>query len=344
MPASQVRSKRPTQADVARLAAVSQPVVSYVLSGEGGASVAPGTRRRVLAAIDQLGYQPDRAARTLRTRKTLMIAAIIPDITNPFYPAFVRGIQDVADGKGYDVVAYNTDGDAAKERRAVAAARHGRADGIIVTPFHHEPADFAPLLAEGIAVVGLQPHRFDRAALPLDILCVDNAAAAHAVVDHLIGRGHRRIGMIAGARGTPPREGRVRGYRQALSARRLPHDPILIRGGEFTEDGGYVTMRELLTLRDRPSAVFAANDLMAMGALLAIREAGLGVPGDIAVAGLDDIPAAKLVNPPLTTVAQFPEHLGRRAAEMLFERLGGTAPASGRREEMPFALIVRESA
>jgi LacI family transcriptional regulator len=178
----------------------------------------------------------------------------------------------------------------------------------------------------------------------IDMLIVDNASAARAAVGYLIDRGHTRIGMVAGIVGTPPREGRVEGYRQALADHHIPLDEILIRAGDFTEAGGYEGMQELLKLSPRPTVVFAANDLMAMGALVALREAGIRVPDQMAIVGFDDIPAARLVHPPLTTVAQFPERLGKRAAEMLFERLGGTAPREGRRDIRECELIIRETA
>ena len=170
---------------------------------------------------------------------------------------------------------------------------------------------------------------------------MDNVAAARAAVGYLIGRGHTRIGVLDGLHG--PGGVRVRGYHQALAEHRIPADESLIREGDFKEDGGYRAMRELLELSPRPTAVFAANDMMAMGALVAIREAGLEIPGDVALMGFDDTPTTRLVTPPLTTVTQFQEKLGRRAAEMLFERLDGTAPEHGRYEEMPYELIVRES-
>jgi DNA-binding LacI/PurR family transcriptional regulator len=150
--------------------------------------------------------------------------------------------------------------------------------------------------------------------------------------------------MIAGEEGTPPREGRVRGYMRALQARALPLDPVLVRHGGFTVDGGYAGTSELLKLSQRPTALFAANDLMAMGALIRLREAGLRVPDEIALVGFDDLPAARLVHPALTTVAQHPERLGKRAAEMVAERLAGSGPREGRREVLPFDLVVRESA
>jgi LacI family transcriptional regulator len=334
--------KRPTQADVARLANVSQAMVSYVLNDTSTISVPPETRQRILAAMAELGYMPNKAARSLRTNKTYTIAGIIPDITNPFYPAFERGIQDVADQHGYDLIMYNTDGIAEKERKCLDSVQQGRVDGVIAVLFKLSARDLFPLLEMNIAVVRFEAVKKQAGEYPLDNLYVDNVAAAQAGISHLISRGHTRIGMIAGERG--PAYYRILGYRQTLAEHGLPLDEELIRSGVFAEEGGYQSMQELLRLSPRPTAVFASNDVMAMGALIAIKEAGLRVPADIAVMGFDDIPAAKLVNPPLTTMTQHQQQLGRRAAEMLFERLNGAAPERGRCEEMPYSLIIRESA
>lgn len=336
------RSKRPTQADVARLAGVSQAMVSYILNDNAVIAVPAETRQRIMEAIDKLGYVPDRAAQSLRTRKTYTIACIIPDITNPFYPAFERGIQDVAERHGYDLITYNSDGLADKELKCLHSAQRGRVEGVVGVFFHLTAAQLRPLLDRGVAVVRLESRKPGKGRLALDNLYVDNCAAARAAVAYLIEKGHARIGMLAGQQG--PRAARGQGYQQALECAHIPFDPALVREGPFAEEGGYQGMREMLALSRRPTAVFAANDLIAMGALVALREAGLQVPGDIAVVGFDDIPFAKLVSPPLTTVAQFEHKLGRRAAEMVFERLNGEAPPAGRSEEMPSQLIVRESA
>lgn len=340
---SRTMRRRPTQADVARRAGVSQPVVSYVLGGPE-APVAPETRQRVLAAIVELGYVPDRTARNLRHRRTSTLAGIIPDITNPFYPAFERGVQDVAETHGFDLITYNTDGDQAKERKTLRSVREGRVAGAIVTPFHLGLDDVLPLVWDGVALVVNGEVPFDPIPVGIDQVSVDNAAAAAAAVGYLIDRGHHRIGMIAGEAGTPPREGRVRGYVRALQSRAIPLDTVLIRQGEFSVDGGYAGTGELLKLSPRPTALFAANDLMAMGALLRLREEGLAVPDDIAIVGFDDIPAASFVQPPLTTVAQYPDRIGRRAAEMIVERLTGIGQLLGRHEVLPFDLVVRQSA
>jgi LacI family transcriptional regulator len=338
-----LRGRKPTQADVARVAGVSQALVSYVLNDNPTISVPETTRRRILDAIDELGYVPDGAARSLRTRKTHTIAGIIPDITNPFYPAFERGIQESAESHGYDLIVYNTGGVAEKERRCLRSVQQGRVDGVVAVFFHLGVKDLSALLERDIAVVRLESRsRAGPFDLPLDNLYVDNEAASRAAVGYLIGRGHKRIGMLTGSQG--PGLARVIGYQRALAEHRILADESLIRDGEFKEDGGYRAMRKLLELSPRPTAVFAANDMMAMGALMAIREAGLEIPRDVALMGFDDTPTTRLVTPPLTTVTQFQERLGRRAAGMLFERLDGTAPEHGRYEEMPYELIVRESA
>jgi LacI family transcriptional regulator len=180
--------------------------------------------------------------------------------------------------------------------------------------------------------------------LILDTIFVDNIALAKTSVSYLIKKGHTRIGMIAGLENTPPRQNRIRGFCEALKEYNLPMDEVLIQGGDFTEKGGYEGMKKLLKLKPPPTAVFAANDLMALGAMMVMREVGLKIPDDIALIGIDDIPAAKLVHPPLTTISQMQENIGRQAAEMIFERISGTAPEKPRLVEMPFELIVRESA
>lgn len=335
------RGKRPTQEDVARLAEVSQAMVSYVVNDTQSISVPEETRQRILEAIRILGYEPNSAARRLRSRKSYTVAGIIPDITNPFYPAFERGVQDVADNRGYDLITCNTDSTAANERKYLRLAQEGRVDGFVAVFFHLTANHLRPILERGVAIVRLEPTRKRIGPLPLDNIYVDNFAAARTATSYLIERGHRTIAMLAGQRG--PQLYRVRGYRQALADHGLPVHESLITGSGFQEDDGYQAISAILGQPTKPTAVFAANDLIAMGALGALREAGIRVPEDVAIVGFDDIPAAKLVTPPLTTVTQFPEQLGRRAAEMLFERLDGTITGGGRCELMPHELIFRES-
>lgn len=333
--------KRITQADVAEYAQVSQAMVSYVINGST-VSIPTETRQRIVKAMEDLGYIPNVMARRLRSSKTLTIAGIIPDITNPFYPAFERGIQDIVDKQNYDLIIYNTDGKKTKEEKCVNSLLQGRVDGVVGVFFHLSAKELFPLLEQGIAVVRLEAMPKEAGNLPLDNVYIDNVAAAKEAVTYLIKKGHKRIGMLASEDG--PSSFRIRGYKEALEQHGLPIDKKLIQTGSYNEEGGFETMQRLLELTKPPSAVFAANDLMAMGAMAAIRKARLNIPDDIAVMGFDDIPSARLIHPTLSSVAQQQRRMGQRAAEMLFERLSGNAPPTGRSEEIPYQLIFRESA
>lgn len=336
------RRQRVTQADVAQAAGVSQAMVSYVLNASTNVTVPEETRQRILNAMVTLGYVPNRAARSLRTSKTFTIGCVIPDIANPFYPGFVRGIQDVVDDSGYDLVMYNTDGLAQQEEKAIRSLRQGRVDGVIGVFFHTTARHLAVLLEQQIAVVRLEAVAKRTGELPLDNIYVDNVAASQHAVTYLIERGYQRIAMLTNEPG--PGQPRVIGYRAALAehGRTMPEANVQI--GAFTVEGGAASMQRLLDLTPRPDAVFAANDLMAIGAMMACKSRNLRVPQDVAVMGFDDIPTDQIVSPALTTVSQFQNRLGLRAAELLFERLDGRAPPGGRNVEMPFAIVVRESA
>lgn len=331
----------PKQADIARLADVSQPMVSYVLNGRSNFSIPAETRQRILEAANQLGYEPDQLARSLRTRKTRTLACVIPDIANPFYPMFERGVQDVAESQGYDLMVYNTDGDEAKERRCLKALIQRRVDGVVGVFFHLRARDLKPLLTRGVPVVRLEATPKQVGSLPLDSIFVDNAAAAQAAVSYLLERGHRQIGMIAGSGG--PQESRRSGYQQALAAYGVPIDEQLIVPCALSVEGGHFATLDVLKLTPQPTALFAVNDIVALGAMEALRFMGLRIPTDVAVMGFDDISVARLVSPALSTVSQFQERLGRRATEMLFERLGSEAPITGRLVQMPYELVIRES-
>jgi len=332
------RNRRPTQFDVAKLAGVSQTAVSSVLNNSATISIPEETRKRILDAIQDLDYVPDRSARSLRTQKTYTIATIIPDITNPFYPAFIRGIQDVANHNGYDLIIYNTDGVLAEEQKCLSSVKQNQVDGLIVAAFHLEEDE---LLAINTPIVHV--NKTNREAPVLDSIYVDSIAMAHTAVSHLIERGHLRIGMIAGIEDSPPGYNCILGYRRAMAEHNLTVEDAFIHGGQFIEEGGYLAMEKLLEITPRLSAVFAANDLMALGAFMAIREAGLRIPQDIALVGIDDIPAARMVTPALTTINQFQKDIGQRAAEMLFNRFSGMSDGAPYSVEMPFSLIVRES-
>lgn len=335
-------SRRPTQADIARAVGVSQALVSQVLNRATTLAVPDDTKQRILEAAHRLGYVTNRAARSLRTRKSSTIAYVIPDITNPFYPEFVRGIEERADASGYDLVTYSTRNMAEKELRALDAVQQGLVDGVIGVFFHVSAKHLKPLVDRGIPIVRFESRPRCVRDFPLDCVYVNNLEAGKAVVDYLVLRGHRRIAMITGRSG--PRRDRFLGYARGLAAHGLAWDPSLVRYGDFRAEGGYQAMRELLRSDPLPTATFVNNDLMAFGALGALRDAGVDVPGEMAVVGFDDIPMAALVDPSLTTIAQRPRAIGKRAAELLIARLEGDESPEGKCEEIPFDLVSRRSA
>jgi LacI family transcriptional regulator len=337
-----IPQRKPTQYDVAREAGVSQTTVSLVLNNPDILAVPDETRQKVFEAIKKLGYVPNSTARMLRANRTFTLACIIPMITNPFYPAFVSGIQDTAEGQGYEVITYNTHGKAEKEEKFLQSVQQGRADGVIGVFFHMRARDLFPLLEKNIPVVRLETHRQRTGEWPLDNVYVDNASAAFTATDYLISKGLRSIAMVTGPGG--PRNARRDGYLRALSQQEKGHEPQIVEVSTYDEIGGYQGMQRLLESEQRPQAVFAANDLMAIGAMKAIFNAGLRVPDDISVIGFDDIPAAQLVTPSLTTIRQAQEEMGRKAAELLLERLSGKETGDGRVVEMPYELIKRSSA
>ena len=333
------RPRRVTQRDVARLAGVSQTTVSLVLSGASTTSIPPETLERVQAAMRELGYVPNRWAQALKTNRTMTIACVVPDISNPFYPSLLRGLQAVADDAGYDVITVNTDGTAEREQRFLNWSLEGRVDGVIGVFFTLRAADFKPLTDADIGVVRIESSTKKDGPLPVDNLFIDNEAAAAAMTRHLIARGYRRIAMIAGIGG--PQEGRLRGYEAALVE--AGRKPLIVADEAFNEDGGFRAAQQLLAQANRPDAIFAANDLMAIGAMAAARDAGFAIPDDVAIAGFDDIFAARLVTPALTTIAQFQYDLGAAAAEVLLDRLRRGNVGPGTSQAMPFRLIERSS-
>ncbi len=332
-------SRRITQKDVAVRAGVSQAAVSMVLGGGSHQTLPAETIDRIQAAAKELGYVPNRLAQALKTRRTMTIACIVPDITNPFYPALIRGVQRVAQTRDYDVITLNSDGDAASERHFIEWALQGRVDGVVGVFFTLHAADLKTLLDASIAVVRIESSRKKGGPLPIDDIFVDSQSAAVQVVERLIAQGHRRIAMVAGVGG--PQGVRVEGYRQTLAAHQL--EPLVVIERSFTQSAGFEAANAILDSGFAPSAIFAANDLMAIGVMQALHARKLAVPGDVAVVGFDNISAAPLVTPPLTTVTQFQDRLGERAAEVLLQRLNGEITGPGTVQEMPFELIERGS-
>lgn len=333
-------SARPTQRDVAAAAGVSQATVSMVLNKAETPSVPQATRAKILKLAKELGYQPNHPARNLRSSKTMALACVIPDITNPFYPGLVRGLQRTAAPAGYDVLIYDTDGVPEGEHRALEWLLQGRADGVVGTFFHLRIPDLAALSRHGVPMVRLESQSKAKGDLPIDSVYIDNAGAAAAMTRLLIARGHRRIAMIRAEYG--PGERRALGYATVLREAGLVPEYVIAE--TYSEEAGARAMQGLLAKKsNRPTAVFGASDVLALGAMEAARAAGVAIPDDIAVVGFDDIPAAKLLG--LTTVRQPEFELGALAAKVLVERLRpGGMKGAGRSLELKFEIIQRSSA
>lgn len=335
----QHRPARPTQKDIALAAGVSQATVSIVLNKVETPSVPAGTRERILKLAGQLGYQPNHPARILRSARTMTLACIVPDITNPFYPGLVRGLQTTAAPAGYAVLIYDTDGTPEGERRALDWLQQGRADGAVGVFYHHRAPDLGDVARSTgpLVLLGRQVARLD--GPPIDCVFIDNVAASAAMTWWLIKRGHRQIAMILAEYG--PGRTRAEGYESVMREAGLASQ--LVIDTAHSAEAGMRAMRTLLKDKDQPTAVFGANDMLAIGAMQAARDAGLTVPDDIAIVGFDDIPTADLLG--LTTVRQPEFELGALAARTLMDRLqpGGMAPAA-KSLELAFEIVERSSA
>jgi DNA-binding LacI/PurR family transcriptional regulator/AcrR family transcriptional regulator len=333
------RGERPSITRVAKLARVSATTVSHTLNGRR--PVAEETRRRVLDAIDQLGYRPNVLARGLRTSRSQTVGLVIPDITNPFYPALARGMQDVLGPAGYDQIISNTDGERRVEQAAIEQMIARQVDGLAFAVFHTHAEDLLPAIEAGIPVVRLGGRLVQEG---VDVVHSDDEGGSAEATGYLLERGYRRIGFVCGPEAEGPAAERVAGYRAALAAAGADADRSLVAHTQFSRAGGAEGTARLLELPSPPDAVLCANDIMAIGALGVAKERGLRIPDDLAIMGFDDIEAAGLVSPGLTTMANPAREIGQACARRLLERLHG--PANGPCVEVviPARLVRRGSA
>lgn len=328
-----------TQKEVARLAGVSQATVSMALSGSGKNELPEATIAKIKKAVSVLGYSPNRSAQALRTNRSRTIACLIPDITNPFYPALVRGVQMAAEESGYDVITINTDGSRERELHFLKLAQEGRVDGFIGTFFGITAADLEGFKEREVPIVRLETGARKIHELPVDDVFVDNFSAIRDVTEYLIGKGHSRIAMISGTGG--PQIARVDGYMAAIAAAGLTPNLELVEA--FTEDSGELAVDAVFKRDHPPTAIVAANDLLAIGVLRALKKMGLSIPDDVAVTGFDNIPASAQVTPSLTTVDRFQADLGAIAVRLLLQRLNGASGESSQTIQGKYKLIERGS-
>lgn len=331
---------------MAKLSGVSVSTVSRVFNGYGDVSIA--TRERVREAARALDYAPSAAARTLVRRRSQLIGVVLftgrehPDLGHPFFQDVLVGLKHGIGVRGYDVLLFATEQPGASGEGGhsyLRRARHHHVDGIVLMGVDRSDPEVAKLLEADIPLIGVD---LEVSGPKASNVASDNVGGARLAVRHLHELGHRQIATIAGPQDTKAGADRLLGFRAELQALGLERPPEYEQVGDFYTESGEATMRTLLALPEPPTAVFAAADLMAVGAIKSVREAGLDVPGDVAVVGFDDIQLASLLNPSLTTVRQDKVGLGQAAARALLDQIENpdTTPAA---LTLPVELVVRAS-
>lgn len=325
--------------DIATKAGVSPATVSRTLRNPE--LVSKETRKRVMKAVKDAGYTPNRFGSSLRTQKSDNIMVVMPDITNQVNAGIIRAIESEAQKAGYSVLLGDTQSLPERERHYAHMTQSGQADGILLFTFHmpFETDNSQPLMAQ------LPPLVNSCEAIPMEGInkvMIDNCAAAKTAVNHLLDLGHTRIAAVLGPSDTPSTLERLKGYKLALIEAGLDIDDSLIMRGDYGLDSGSSAMEKLLKLRKRPTAVFCFSDDMAIGAMSVLREYGFNIPQDISVMGFDDIRYAKLMSPALTTIHQPLEDIGKACTQLLLQQLAGKL-TEATYIELPYTLMVRQS-
>lgn len=330
-------AKRPTINDIAKRVGLSKASVSRALNGKQ--DVDPATRKRVLNLAEQMGYVPSASARALSNGRSNSLGLLVPTLTWPWILEVLRGVADEIEPSGYSLILYTTTDGANSERAFMSqVVPAGAVDGLVLV-IPPGMVDYIGRLAKaGPPVVVVD----DRGFYPeFPTVATTNVDGGRAATRHLIERGAQRVAMLNGPLDFGCDRDRLEGYKSALKQAGLKFDPKRVANADFTEAGGALAMSKLLETDPRLDAVFVANDIMAYGAMRALRTAGRRVPDDVAVVGFDDIPASALTHPPLTTVRQPLYEMGRTAASMVMAAVRGESIA--KRVELPTSLIIRDS-
>ncbi len=318
-------ARRVTAQDVAKKTGVSVMTVSRAMNNRGNVDAA--TRKKVLDAARKLGYSPDHVARSLVLRKTHTIGVVVPEITHSFFPEAIRGIEEVTYRSGYHLILTHSAEDAKREHDALRTLESKRVDGILISTAQSVTDDsvYREAIGRGVPLVF-----FDRVVRGIGATCVsiDDKESARMLTNHLIGHGYRRIAHLSGPTRVSIGRARLEGFRNAMDDHQLSVPPEFVVYSGFHETGGYKAMRMLLALppERRPRAVVAVNDPAAFGAMMAILEAGLRIPDDIAIGGFSDDIRASLMPIPLTTVCQPAYEVGNQAAQALVNIIEGNPP------------------
>lgn len=328
---------KPTIYDVAREAGVSIATVSKILNGKG--KISPSTKRRVLEAIERLGYQPNLLASALTGKRTYTLGLLIPDVANPFFAEVARSVEDRGQALGFTVILCSTDNQDDRLARYLAVLRQKRVDGLIIGTGVDDPRLLAALKEEGLPFTLIAR---DLPSLPVTSVRVDDFVGGYLAAQHLLELGHRKMVVLTESMTVMSSQERVRGFRQALEEAGVAFPDAGVHTCAARVDDGRRKALEVLDAADRPTAIFAGNDLIAIGVLQAAKEKGMTVPDDLSVVGFDNTVLATICDPPLTTVAQPIEEMGKQVVDLLLRELGGEAEVKQRVILRP-ELIVRAS-
>jgi LacI family transcriptional regulator len=325
-----------TIVDVAKRSGVSAATVSHVLNGTRFVSMS--VKQRVLEAVEELGYQPNSLARSLRKKETQSLGLVLPDSVNQYFAEIFSGVEKAAYDKGYSVILCNTEGDETREKLYINVLRNKQVDGILFVSAGDHAQTFQFLLENKIPVALVDRDLPD---LEIDTVTADNFQGGYLATKHLISLGHKRIACITGPAGIVPSGRRIAGYRNALEEEDIRFDEQLICAGNFHAESGKLAASHLFE-SNPPSAIFAFNDLMAVGAIRAAAESKRNIPTDLALVGFDDIELSSFIQPSLTTIRQPKQEMGRLAVEMLISRIADPNTPI-KKITLPVSIIKRES-
>jgi len=326
-----------TSKDVAELAGVHPSTVSRVINGDS--RISEKTKERVLLVIKKLGYTPNAIARGLKTKRTYILGILVPDITNPFFAEIARGVEDAANKNNFNVILCNTDDKPKKERTYLEILMEKRIDGLILGTAHIQDKSILELEKKKFPYI-LISRNIER--LDKNCIIIDDVAGGIMATEYLINLGHQRIAHITGPLQTRSALNRLKGYKLALEKYGIEYSDELVGEGDFRIKGGYQVMKKFLKLTEPPTAIFAANDLLALGAMQAIQKKNFRIPDDFSVIGFNDIELASFVYPPLTTIRQPMMEMGALAVKMLIKIIE-EGEFNQRKEVLEPKLIIRES-
>lgn len=325
--------------DVAKLAGVAPITVSRVVNNSG--YVSQETRVKVETAVEELGYVPNMLGPSLRFKQTMTLAMVVTDISNPFWTTVTRGVEDIAQANGYSTILCNTDESEEKQEQYLQMLLRRRIDGILLVPASSSAGPIELIQKQGIPVVVIDRRIPD---VNVDTVRADSKDGAYKLAKHLLSLGHQQITMLAGPKRVSTTIDRVDGFCQALSDSGLDVCDTQVLWGQFTQESGYEMAQKALAETSKPTALFAANNFVALGAMRALQEQSLQVPEDIALVAFDDVPPTFNINPFLTAANQPAREMGKQAAHLLLERIKEEEERPCQEILLPVELIVRSSA